>query len=119
MGSRLQHRKKLYFLVLAGAAGVAMTILGGFQTLHFMDSTNFCGRLCHEVMGPASSSLEEAEGKVEAMGEFYRTSYPGSCPRQTGGHLCGSSGTEGGRPAHYFPAYDGELGDAPEQHRAH
>lgn len=58
MENRLQHRKKLYFLVLAGAAGVAMTILGGFQIMHFMDSTAFCGRLCHEVMYPEFTTYE-------------------------------------------------------------
>lgn len=49
---RAKHRKKLIFLMIAGAASIILLVIGGYQLLEFTDSTDFCGRLCHEVMYP-------------------------------------------------------------------
>ena len=52
MVNNRKHRKKLVFLMSAGAIGIMLLVFGGYQLVEFMDSTAFCGRLCHEVMYP-------------------------------------------------------------------
>lgn len=47
-----RHREKLLFLMFAGAVGIILLVVGGYQLMEFMDSTSFCGRLCHQVMYP-------------------------------------------------------------------
>ena len=36
----------------AGATGIILLVMGGYQLVEFTDSTAFCGRLCHDVMYP-------------------------------------------------------------------
>ncbi len=45
-------RDKLIFLMSAGAIGIIFLVIGVYQLVEFMDSTAFCGRLCHQVMYP-------------------------------------------------------------------
>ncbi|MFC1873999.1 cytochrome c3 family protein [Chloroflexota bacterium] len=47
-----RHRNKLLFLMVAGAMGIILLVTGSYQLMEFTDSTDFCGRLCHEVMYP-------------------------------------------------------------------
>ncbi len=47
-----KHRKKLLFLLISGAIGIILLVIGGYQLLEFTDSTEFCGELCHKVMYP-------------------------------------------------------------------
>ncbi len=47
-----RHREKLLFLMFAGAIGIILLVIGGYQLIEFMDSDAFCGRLCHQVMYP-------------------------------------------------------------------
>ncbi len=47
-----RHRGRLIFLMTAGALGIMLLVMGGYQLIEFMDSTAFCGRLCHDVMYP-------------------------------------------------------------------
>lgn len=49
---RRGHREKLMFLMSAGAAGIFLLVVGGYQLQEFTDSVGFCGLLCHEVMYP-------------------------------------------------------------------
>jgi nitrate/TMAO reductase-like tetraheme cytochrome c subunit len=51
-GQLIRHRKKLVFLTLAGAASIILLVIGAYQLMEFTDSTDFCGRLCHNVMYP-------------------------------------------------------------------
>ncbi len=68
MEHRAQHRKKLYFLVFAGIVGVVATVMGGYQLLGFMDSTDFCGRLCHDVMYPEYTAYQASpHSRVECV----------------------------------------------------
>ena len=46
------QRQKLFFLMSAGAVGIILLVVGGYQLVQFTDSTAFCGRLCHRVMYP-------------------------------------------------------------------
>jgi nitrate/TMAO reductase-like tetraheme cytochrome c subunit len=46
------QRNKLLFLIFAGALGIALMVIEGYQLVDFTDSTAFCGRLCHNVMYP-------------------------------------------------------------------
>ncbi len=47
-----RSREKLIFLMTAGATGIILLVMGGYQLIEFTDSTAFCGRLCHDVMYP-------------------------------------------------------------------
>jgi hypothetical protein len=53
-----RHRKKLLFLILAGACSIVLLIIGGYKFLDFSDSTSFCGRLCHQVMYPEYTAYQ-------------------------------------------------------------
>jgi len=53
-----RHREKLLFLMFAGAIGIILLVIGGYQLIEFMDSTSFCGRLCHEVMYPEYTAYQ-------------------------------------------------------------
>ena len=41
MAYRRRHREKLLFLMFAGAAGIILLVIGGYQLVEFMDSTAF------------------------------------------------------------------------------
>jgi nitrate/TMAO reductase-like tetraheme cytochrome c subunit len=47
-----KHREKLLFLMAAGAIGIVLLVIGGYQLVQFTDTAAFCGRLCHSVMKP-------------------------------------------------------------------
>ena len=51
-GYRRRHREKLLFLLFGGAIGIVLLVIGAYQLVEFMDSTSFCGQLCHQVMYP-------------------------------------------------------------------
>ncbi len=53
-----RHREKLLFLMFAGATGIILLVIGGFQLMEFMDSDAFCGRLCHQVMYPEYTAYQ-------------------------------------------------------------
>lgn len=53
-----RHREKLIFLMFAGAIGIILLVVGGYQLVEFMDSTAFCGRLCHQVMYPEYTTYQ-------------------------------------------------------------
>ncbi|OGO32373.1 MAG: hypothetical protein A2Z29_02140 [Chloroflexi bacterium RBG_16_56_11] len=55
-----KHRRKLIFLLLSGAAGIILLVIGGYQLMEFTDSTDFCGRLCHQVMYPEYTVYQES-----------------------------------------------------------
>ncbi len=52
MEHRRRIRDKLLFLMSAGAIGIIFLVIGSYQIIEFMDTTSFCGRLCHDVMYP-------------------------------------------------------------------
>ncbi len=53
-----RHREKLIFLMSAGVVGIILLVIGGYQLMEFMDSTAFCGRLCHQVMYPEYTTYQ-------------------------------------------------------------
>lgn len=53
-----RHREKLFFLMFAGAIGIMLLVIGGYQLIEFTDSTSFCGRLCHGVMYPEYTAYQ-------------------------------------------------------------
>ena len=55
-----RHREKLLFLMFAGAIGIILLVMGGYQLVEFMDSTAFCGRLCHGVMYPEYTTHQDS-----------------------------------------------------------
>jgi hypothetical protein len=57
-GNPGKHRKKVIFLMSAGAVGIILLILGMYQLVAFSDTTAFCGRLCHTVMYPEYTAYQ-------------------------------------------------------------
>ncbi len=53
-----RHRNKLIFLMVAGAIGIGLLIIGGYQLIEFTDTVAFCGRLCHSVMYPEYTAYQ-------------------------------------------------------------
>ncbi len=53
-----ESRDKLIFLMSAGAAGIALLVVGGYQLVEFTDSVAFCGQLCHQVMYPEYTAYQ-------------------------------------------------------------
>lgn len=63
-----RRRQRLLFLVFGGAVGLVMLVIGSYQMLEFMDSTDFCGRLCHDVMYPEFTTYEASpHSRVECV----------------------------------------------------
>ena len=58
MKYRRRSHEKLLFLMSAGAIGIILLVMGGYQLMEFMDSDAFCGRLCHEVMYPEYTAYQ-------------------------------------------------------------
>jgi len=54
----MRRREKLLFLLFAGAISIAVLVIGAYETVAFMDSTAFCGLLCHEVMYPEYTAYQ-------------------------------------------------------------
>ncbi|MBI2288653.1 MAG: NapC/NirT family cytochrome c [Chloroflexi bacterium] len=57
----MEHRRlheKMIFLMSAGAIGIIFLVIGVYQAVEFMDSTAFCGRLCHQVMYPEYTTYQ-------------------------------------------------------------
>ncbi|MEE8318768.1 MAG: NapC/NirT family cytochrome c [Dehalococcoidales bacterium] len=55
-----RHREKLLFLMFAGATGIILLVIGGYQLFEFTESTSFCGTLCHEVMYPEYTAYQDS-----------------------------------------------------------
>jgi hypothetical protein len=55
-----KHRQKLLFLMTAGAIGIVLLVVGGYQLVEFTDSTAFCGQLCHTVMDPEYTVFQDS-----------------------------------------------------------
>ncbi len=66
-----RHREKLIFLMGAGAIGIILLVMGGYQLIEFMDSTAFCGRLCHEVMYPEYTAYQASPHSRVACAECH------------------------------------------------
>ncbi|OGO19225.1 MAG: hypothetical protein A2144_08785 [Chloroflexi bacterium RBG_16_50_9] len=66
-----QQRNKLLFLMLAGALGIILLVIGGYQLMEFTDSTDFCGRLCHEVMYPEYTVYQDSPHSRVACAECH------------------------------------------------
>lgn len=53
-----KRRAKILFLMIGGAIGIMLLVIGGYQLVEFSDSTGFCGRLCHSVMYPEYTTYQ-------------------------------------------------------------
>ncbi len=71
MEQRRRHRNKLLFLMSAGAIGIMLLVIGGYQLIEFSDSTAFCGRLCHEVMYPEYTTYQASPHSRVACSECH------------------------------------------------
>ncbi len=65
-----RRREKLFFLMFAGAIGIILLVMGGYQLMEFMDSTAFCGRLCHQVMYPEYTTYQASPHSRVTCSEY-------------------------------------------------
>ncbi len=68
---RRRHRNRLLFLIFAGAMGIVLLVIGGYQLIEFTDSTAFCGRLCHDVMYPEYTAYQASPHSRVACSECH------------------------------------------------
>jgi nitrate/TMAO reductase-like tetraheme cytochrome c subunit len=54
------HRRRLLFLLFGGAIAMVLLVIGAYDLLEFMDSSEFCGRLCHVEMYPEWTTHQES-----------------------------------------------------------
>ncbi len=54
------HRQRLLFLLISGAAAIILLVIGSYGLLEFMDSSEFCGKLCHVEMYPEWVTYQES-----------------------------------------------------------
>jgi hypothetical protein len=52
------HRNRFLFLIFAGAIGLVLMVIEGYQLISFSDSVVFCGQLCHRVMTPEFTTYQ-------------------------------------------------------------
>ena len=52
-----RHRNGAFFVVLATFANVLIVSLAAYSGVHYMDSNEFCGQVCHSVMEPQYSAF--------------------------------------------------------------
>jgi hypothetical protein len=69
-GSQVR-RAKLVFLLVAGAVGISLLVVGIYQGVEFTDSTAFCGVLCHDVMYPEYTTYQESPHSSVACAECH------------------------------------------------
>ncbi len=55
----------------AGAIGIILLVMGGYQLVEFTDSTAFCGRLCHDVMYPEYTAHQASPHSRVACSECH------------------------------------------------
>jgi len=54
-----RHRNTAFIVVLATFANVLIVSLAAYSGVHYMDSNEFCGQVCHTVMEPEFSAFQE------------------------------------------------------------
>lgn len=47
-----RQRRRLVFFLAAGGLELVLMSVGGYSLAKYMDTPDFCGQLCHQVMGP-------------------------------------------------------------------
>src|SRR4029453_14649231 len=58
---RIAHVRRTTLLVVAlSAVNVVLILLGGYGSLHWMESPSFCGQVCHTPMQPQFSAWKGA-----------------------------------------------------------
>lgn len=66
----LTHKpfKLVRFIALLTLFNIAAAGTGGYEAVHFMDSQQFCGTLCHEVMSPTYDTyLDSPHARVQCV----------------------------------------------------
>jgi nitrate/TMAO reductase-like tetraheme cytochrome c subunit len=53
-----RRRGKLVFFLLSGGVGLVLLIVGWYQMFEFLESTTFCGEICHKEMKPQYLTYE-------------------------------------------------------------
>jgi hypothetical protein len=55
-----RHRKVTALVLVLTVVNVVIVSLAGYSGLHYMDSTEFCGTVCHEVMEPQHVAFQNS-----------------------------------------------------------
>ncbi len=58
--SNAHHRKIILLVVVLTVVNISLFATVTYQGYHYMDSTGFCGTVCHKVMGPEYAAHERS-----------------------------------------------------------
>jgi hypothetical protein len=66
--NRPENRQRLTAILLLTAINFLILGLAGFKAVHYMDSSQFCGLVCHKVMQPEYTAyLDSPHARVECV----------------------------------------------------
>ena len=66
--NRPDHRRRLNAVLIMSALSLMILGVAGFQAVHYMDSSEFCGLVCHRVMIPEYTAYEASpHARVECV----------------------------------------------------
>jgi hypothetical protein len=54
-----RHRSWTFFVVIATFVNVLIVSLAAYSGVHYMDSVEFCGQVCHSVMAPEFAAYQD------------------------------------------------------------
>lgn len=67
--SDLRQRRRLVLFALGAGAFIMLSAFGSYQTYHYAESTQFCGRVCHSAMSPEFTTYQRgAHARVDCVG---------------------------------------------------
>ncbi|MBI1883456.1 MAG: NapC/NirT family cytochrome c [Chlamydiae bacterium] len=58
--SRSTHRNAVFIFLIGTSILIIATIIGLYKSYHYMDSPEFCGKMCHSVMNPEFTTYQRS-----------------------------------------------------------
>ena len=55
-----KHRRMTFFFAVASFVNVLIISLAAYSGVHYMDSNEFCGEVCHTVMKPEYTAFQDS-----------------------------------------------------------
>src|SRR4029453_7497472 len=55
-----RHRQVAFWIAIATFVNILIISLAAYSGVHYMDSNEFCGRVCHSVMAPEYAAFQDS-----------------------------------------------------------
>ena len=66
--NRPEHRQRLTAIFILSGVILFVLTMSGFEAVHYMDSSEFCGLVCHQVMQPEwAAYIDSPHARVECV----------------------------------------------------